>query len=96
MEIELIFKGKAELAYSDFLRTYEATLAVMYQYQIIIGKMRKENEKHPMTIEESEKMFSEKKYRDNLYDALAKLCKAYDAVAQDQVEKQMKKQLRLI
>ena len=58
--------------------------------------MRKENEKHPMTIEESEKMFSEKKYRDNLYDALVKLRKAYDAVTQDQVEKQMKKQLKLI
>lgn len=49
-----------------------------------------------MTIEESEKMFSEKKYRDNRYDALAQLLKAYDAVAQDCVEKQMKKQLRLI
>lgn len=96
MEIELIFKGEVALAYSDFLRTYEAALAVMYQYQIIIDKMRKENEKHPMTIKESEKMFSEKKYRDNLYDALAKLRKAYDAVAQEQVEKQMKKQLKLI
>ncbi len=91
MEIELIFKGKAALAYSNFLRTYEAALAVMYQYQIIIDKMRKENEKHPMTIEGSEE-----KYRDNLYDALAKLRKAYDAVTQDQVEKQMKKQLKLI
>ena len=30
MEIELIFKGEAALAYSDFLRTYEAALAVMY------------------------------------------------------------------
>ena len=49
-----------------------------------------------MTTEESEKMFSEKKYRDNLYDALAKLRKAYDTVAQEQVEKQMKKQLKLI
>lgn len=68
----------------------------MYQYQIIIDKMRKENEKHPMTIEESEKVFSEKKYRDNLYDALAKLRKAYDVVAQDHIEKQMEKQLRLI
>lgn len=96
MEIELIFKGEAALAYRDFLRTYEAALAVMYQYQIIIDKMRKENEKHLMTIEESEKMFSEKKYRDNLYDALAKLRKAYDVVAQDHIEKQMKKQLRLI
>ena len=84
------------MAYSDFLRTYEVALAVMYQYQIIIEGMRKENEKYPMTTEESEKMFSEKKYRDNLYDTLEKLRKAYDAVAQDQVEKQMKKQLKLI
>lgn len=96
MEIELIFKGKVALAYSDFLRNYEATLAVMYQYQIIIEKMRKENEQHPMTLEELEKLFSEKKYRDNLYDTLEKLRKAYDAVAQDHIEKQMKKQLRLI
>ena len=49
-----------------------------------------------MTIEKLEKMFSEKKYRNNLYDALAKLRKAYDAVAQEQVKKQMKKQLNLI
>ena len=55
-----------------------------------------ENEKQPMTIEKLEKMFSEKKYRNNLYDALAKLRKAYDAVAQKQVKKQMKKQLNLI
>lgn len=41
-------------------------------------------------------MFSEKKYRDNLYDALARLRKAFDAVAQNRIEKQMKKQLKLI
>lgn len=96
MEIELIFKGEAALAYSNFLRIYEATLAVMYQYQIVIDRMRKENDKHPMTIEESEKMFPEKKHRDNLYNALTKLRKAYDTVAQEHIEKQMKKQLRLI
>lgn len=96
MEIELIFNGEVALAYSDFLRTYEVALAVMYQYQIIIEEMRKKNEKCPMATEESEKMFSEKEYRDNLYDTLEKLRKAYDAVAQDQVEKQMKKQLKLI
>lgn len=96
MEIELIFKGEVALTYSDFLRTYEAALAVMYQYQIIIDKIRKENEKHPMILEELEKMFSEKKYRDNLYDALVRLRKAFDAVAQNRIEKQMKKQLKLI
>ena len=94
MEIELIFKGEAALVYSNFMRTYEAALAVMYQYEIVIDKMRKEKEQHSMTREELEERFSEEKYRDNLYDALAKLCKAYDAVSQNHIEKEMKKQLR--
>ncbi len=96
MEIELIFKGEVAVTYSKFLRAYEAALAVMYQYQIVINRIRKENEKHPMTIEESEKIFSEKKYRDRLYDTLDELREAYDAVSQEEVEKQMKKQLTLI
>ena len=84
------------LAYSNFLRNYEAALAVMYEYQIIIDKMQKENEKHPMTTEEAEKMFSEEKYRENLYNALDNLKKAYDAVAEEKVKKQIKKQLKLV
>lgn len=95
-EIELIFKGKVALAYSNFLRSYEAALAAMYEYQIIVGEMQKENEKHPMTIEEAGKMFSEEKYRDNLYDAMDNLRKAYDAVVEEKVKKQIKKQLKLV
>lgn len=68
----------------------------MYEYQIIIDKMQKENEKHPMTTEEAEKMFSEEKYRENLYNALDNLKKAYDAVAEEKVKKQIKKQLKLV
>ncbi len=95
-EIELIFKGKVALAYSNFLRSYEAALAAMYEYQIIVDEMQKENEKHPMTIEEAGKMFSEEKYRDSLYDAVDNLRKAYDAVAEEKVKKQIKKQLKLV
>ena len=95
-EIDLIFNGEAASAYSNFLRNYEAALAVMYEYQIIIDKMQKENEKHPMTIEEAEKLFSEEKYRENLYHALENLKKAYDTVAEEKIEKQIKKQLKLV
>ena len=83
------------LAYSNFLRAYESALAVMYQYQIVINEIKKENEKRPMTLEEIEKIFSEKEYRSRRYDALDKLKEAYDVVAQNKVEKQMKKQLTL-
>lgn len=95
-EIDLIFKGKVALAYSNFLRSYEAALAAMYEYQIIVDEMQKENEKHPMTIEKAGEMFSEEKYRDNLYDAMDNLRIAYDAVAEEKVKKQIKKQLKLV
>ena len=49
-----------------------------------------------MTIEEAEKLFSEEKYRENLYNALDNLKKAYDAVAEEKVKKQIKKQLKLV
>ena len=96
MEVELIFRGEAALTYSEFLRAYESALATMYQYQIIIDKMMKENEKHLMTLEKAGKMFSEENYRNNLYNALEKLKKTYDVAIQDNIKKQMEKQLRLI
>ena len=96
MEFELIFKGKAAFQYANFLRVYAETLAVMYRYQIILNKMNKENEKHPMTFEELEKLFHEEKYREERYDAIDKLKEAYDAVAKEKIQKQMQKQLALI
>lgn len=96
MEFELIFKGDIALQYSNFLRDYEKTLAAMYQYQIIIKKINEENSKHPRPLKELSQLFSEKKYRDNLYEALDKLRESYDAVAQEKVEKKLRKQIALI
>lgn len=96
MEIQLIFKGKSALVYSDFVSAYEAVLFAMYQYQIIINHLKEENDMHPTTIEELQKLVSEKQQRAELYAALDKLKEIYDTVVQDKVEKQMKKQLMLI
>ena len=96
MEFELIFRGNVALLYSNFLRDYEKALAVMYQYQIVITNMEKENSRQPKTSEELSQMFSEEKYRNNLYDALDKLRESYNAVAQEKVEKQLRKQLVLL
>ena len=100
MEVELIFKGEVALTYSEFMRAYESVLATMYQYQIIIDKMMKENEKQNKKqrkeVEFYVKMFHEEKYRESLYDAREKLKKAYDTVTKDNIKKQMEKQLKLI
>ena len=96
MEVELIFEGEAAFTYSDFLRAYESVLVAMYQYQIIIDKIKKENEKQCKEVEVYVKMFHEEKYRESLYDAREKLKKAYDTVTKDNIKKQMEKQLKLI
>ena len=41
-------------------------------------------------------LFSEKKYRDSLYMALDKLRESYDVVAQENIEKKLRKQIALI
>ena len=96
MEFEFIFKGNVSSLYCNFLRDYENALAVMYQYEIIIRKMKEENEKYPHTSEVLSKMFSEEEYRDRLYDALGKLKVSYDTVSQEKNDKQLRKQLALI
>ena len=95
MEFEFIFKGNVASLYGNFLRDYENALAVMYQYEIIIRKMKEENEKYPHTSEVLSKMFSEEEYRDRLYDALGKLKVSYDTVSQEKNYKQLRKQLAL-
>ena len=96
MEFEFIFKGNVASLYGNFLRDYENALAVMYQYGIIIRKMKEENEEYPHTSEVLSKMFSEEEYRDRLYDALGKLKVSYDTVSQEKNDKQLRKQLALI
>lgn len=96
MEFEFIFKGNVASLYGNFLRDYENALAVMYQYEIIIRKMKEENEKYPHTSEVLSKMFSEEEYRDRLYDALGKLKVSYDTLSQEKNDKQLRKQLALI
>lgn len=68
----------------------------MYKYQIIIKKINEENSKHPRSLEELSQQFSEKKCRDNLYEALDKLRESYDAVACEKVEKKLRKQIALV
>ena len=58
--------------------------------------MREKKKEQPMTKKELEEIFSEEKWRDKRYSALEKLRKTYDAVSQEKIEKQIRKQLELI
>ena len=63
---------------------------------LVIKNINEENSKNPRSLEELSQQFSEKKCRDNLYEALDKLRESYDAVACENIEKKLRKQIALI
>lgn len=94
-EIRLIFKKPVSELYGNFVECYEMTLFRMYQYQIIIDKMMKENERNPMTREELQKVFPEKKQRLEMYDAIEKLKVSYQVLIQEKANEKITKYIRL-
>lgn len=95
MECELIFKGKEKLAYSEFVRAYEKTLEVMYRYKIVADKMEEENKKHRLTDEALINICGEEPVRHELYYALEALKTAYEAAAQKNAQRKIRKQITL-
>lgn len=94
-EIRLIFKSPVNELYGKFVECYEVTLFRMYQYQIVIDRMMKENEKTPMTREELQKIFPEKKQRLIMYDAMEELKVSYKALIDQKADEKIMKYIRL-
>lgn len=96
VEIELIFNGEVSQWYSEFILGYEKTLFSMYQYQIVIEKMKKENESHPRTQKELQELFSEPTHRKALYSSMEHLKAAYKKIVDEKADEKIKKQITLI
>jgi hypothetical protein len=96
LEVEFIFKGKASHWYSEFVLCYEKTLYSMYQYQIIIDKMKRENEKYPRTQKELQELFSEQTYRETLYSSMECLKAVYKKIVNERADEKIEKQISLI
>lgn len=96
LEVKFIFNGKASQYYSNFVLCYEKTLYSMYQYQIIIDKMKRENEKQPRTQKELQELFSEQTYRETLYSSMERLKAAYKKIIDEKADEKIEKQISLI
>lgn len=94
-EIRIIFKNPVDELYGKFVECYEMTLFRMYQYQIIIDKMKKENEKNPTTLEELQKVHPEKERRLKMYDAMEELKVSYQALLDQKADEKITKYIRL-
>lgn len=67
----------------------------MYRYKIVIDKMEETNNKHRMTEEALVNICGEEQVRHELYEALDSLKTAYEAAAQENVERNIRKQITL-
>ena len=94
-EIELIFNGKEAINYAEFVSCYERTLVKMYQYQIVLNNIDKENEKHPMLTEAFRSSAVERKEREDLYSAMQELQEAYAVLLKEKVDEKIRRQISL-
>lgn len=96
IKIKFLFSGNASNLLGDFVLYYQELLFEIYRYQIIINQIYKENQIHEEEIEEAAKKVGEKTYRVKLQDAFDNLKQADSALKNENVEEQIKKQIKLL
>ena len=94
-EVELIFSNNAAVIVANYIKSYANVLMSMYQYQIILDNMRKENDKCAQTEEYLVSLFGEKEYREKLYASMNELKIANDKLCQKDALNKMRKSLKL-
>ena len=94
-EIELIFNGKEAINYAEFVSCYERTLFKMYQYQIALNSIDKENEKHLMPTEAFQGSSPEREIREDLFSEIKELKEAYTILINEKVDEKIRRQLSL-
>ncbi|QLY78077.1 hypothetical protein [Clostridium intestinale] len=94
-KIKFLFSGKSSILLGEFVLCYKKLLFAMYQYKIIIDKMQNEAQEHNVTLEVAQQRFGEKKRRVKLQEAFDNLKLADTALINENVEEQIKKQIKL-
>lgn len=94
-KIKFLFSDDVSILLGDFVLCYQELLFEMYRYQIIVDKITKENENKKLTLEEILEKFQEQKYRDKLQKAFDNLKQADSMLKKKNVEKEIKKEIRL-
>ena len=94
-EIDFIFSGKVATFLGEYVLHYQELLLKMYQYQILLHKMRESAQDFNLTLEEAQEKVNEKKYQEELRKAAEILKQDYDILKKENVEKKVEKQIKL-
>lgn len=93
--IKFLLSDEASVLLSDFVFRYQELLFSMYQYQIVLDKMSEINKANPLTTKEAQKQVGEEEYRIELKKAFDNLKQAESLLKKENVEEQIKKQIKL-
>lgn len=95
-EARYAFKGKASVSISSFVFDYQALLYAMYQYQIVINKMKEASQDHRLTLEDSSILVGEESYRYCLFEAEEKLASSHGELLRYGMIGRIERQVRLV
>lgn len=94
-KIQFLFSNTASEVLSDFVLSYQKLLSAMYKFQIVLVNRDEVAKKYELTQEESQQKIKVKQARDELQTAIDKLKQAYTKLIKENVEDQIKKQIKL-
>lgn len=95
-ECKFIFNKKCGKATSDFIYSYKELLWSMYCYQIIIKKVQNDEKQiWYKDLETSKKTIGEKKYQENLIEAIKKIESSFTIVENKKVMDKITKKMTL-
>lgn len=94
-KIKFLFSGETAELLGDFVLHYQRLLFTMYQYQILVNKLKEIAINFNLSLEESQEKVNEKEHRNTLKQAFDNLKQADSLLKDKKVERQLEKQIRL-
>lgn len=89
-KIKFMFGGKIASFLGNYVLCYQELLFKMYQYQILLNKMKKSAQDFNLTLDKAQEAVGEKQQREELQKAMEDLKQAYDILKKKMLKKKSK------
>ena len=94
-EMEVVFPRKEGELIAQFMRRYADALRSMFQYEMLLGHLRKSAKEFRLTLEEAQESVDEGFRRRRLVEVLCELDAAYLAINQQKIRAKISKTMKL-
>lgn len=95
VELELLWNSEAGRKASCFVKQYKELLMSIYKQQILLKYLHKQNEEHPISLEEFQQQAKENAIKIGLYDDIKKLDSIYHSIIEEKVEEELTDGIKL-